>query len=46
MSEGRVFRPRVIPALLLKDGLLYKPVRFGKGTEVGDSQVAVKIFYD
>jgi cyclase len=46
MSNGRVFRPRVIPALLLRDGLLYKPVRFGSGTYVGDSQIAVKIFND
>lgn len=46
MSNGRAFRPRVIPALLLRDGLLYKPVRFGAGTYVGDPQVAVKIFND
>lgn len=46
MSDGRVFRPRVIPVLLLRDGLLYKPVRFTDGTYVGDPQVAVKILSD
>lgn len=46
MIDGRVFRPRVIPVLLLRDGLLYKPVRFGKGTYVGDPQVAVKLLND
>jgi cyclase len=43
MTEGRAFRPRVIPVLLLRDGLLSKPLRFGKATYVGDPQVAVKI---
>jgi cyclase len=44
--SGRVFRPRVIPVLLLRDGQLYKPVRFADGTYVGDPQVAVKILSD
>ncbi|WP_293800233.1 AglZ/HisF2 family acetamidino modification protein [uncultured Bosea sp.] len=39
-------RPRVIPTLLLKDGLLYKPVRFKAPKYVGDPRVAVKIFND
>ena len=46
MIEGRGFRPRVIPVLLLRDGLLYKPVRFGRGTYIGDPQVAVKLLND
>jgi cyclase len=43
VTEGRVFRPRVIPVLLLRDGALCKPVRFGRATYVGDPRVAVKI---
>lgn len=43
MNSERVFRPRVIPVLLLRDGVLHKPVRFSAGTYVGDPQVAVKI---
>jgi cyclase len=39
----KVFRPRVIPVLLLRDGALCKPVRFGRGTYVGDPRVAMKI---
>jgi len=46
MSAGRVFRPRVIPVLLLRDGVLHKPVRFANGSYVGDPQVAVKILSD
>ena len=45
-SLERVFRPRVIPALLLKDRLLYKPVRFANPKYVGDPQVTVKLFND
>jgi cyclase len=39
-------RPRVIPVLLLKNGLLYKPKRFGSPKYVGDPRIAVKIFND
>ncbi|MGN6516970.1 MAG: AglZ/HisF2 family acetamidino modification protein [Rhizomicrobium sp.] len=39
-------RPRVIPVLLLKDGLLYKPRAFKNPVYVGDPRVAVKIFND
>jgi cyclase len=39
-------RPRVIPVLLLKENLLYKTVRFGNPTYVGDPRIAVKIFND
>jgi imidazole glycerol-phosphate synthase subunit HisF len=37
-------RPRVIPVLLLADGLLCKTVRFKRPRYVGDPRVAVKIF--
>ena len=43
---GKTFRPRVIPVLLLKDGLLYKTERFRNAKYVGDPRVAVKIFND
>lgn len=39
-------RPRVIPVLLLKGGLLYKPKQFSAPKYVGDPRVAVKIFND
>lgn len=39
-------RPRVIPVLLLKDGLLHKPMKFKSPKYVGDPRVAVKIFND
>ncbi|MFO1149352.1 MAG: AglZ/HisF2 family acetamidino modification protein [Alsobacter sp.] len=39
-------RPRVIPVLLIKDGLLYKPLAFRNARYVGDPRVAVKIFND
>ena len=39
-------RPRVIPVLLLRDGLLYKPRKFKSPKYVGDPRVAVKIFND
>jgi cyclase len=42
----RAHRPRVIPALLLMGGLLYKTVRFKKPKYVGDPRIAVKIFND
>lgn len=42
----RDFRARVIPVLLLRDGLLYKPLKFGRATYVGDPRVAVKILND
>lgn len=43
---GRPFRARVIPVLLLRDGLLYKPIRFRDAKYVGDPRVAVKILND
>lgn len=39
-------RPRVIPVLLIKEGLLYKPQGFRNPRYVGDPRVAVKIFND
>lgn len=45
-EASRVFRPRIIPVLLLKDGLLYKSARFRNPKYVGDPRVAVKIFND
>ena len=39
-----MFRPRVIPVLLLREGGLVKTVRFAKPTYVGDPINAVKIF--
>jgi cyclase len=42
----REFRPRVIPVLLLKDGLLYKTEKFRNAKYVGDPRVAMKIFND
>jgi cyclase len=45
-AELSVHRPRVIPALLLMDGLLYKTVRFKAPRYVGDPRIAVKIFND
>ena len=44
--QPRRMRPRVIPALLLRDGQLYKTVRFRNPKYVGDPRVAVKIFND
>lgn len=42
----RRHRPRVIPVLLVRDGLLYKGIRFRRHKYVGDPLVAVKIFND
>jgi cyclase len=39
-------RPRVIPVLLLKGGLLHKPRQFSAPKYVGAPRVAVKIFND
>jgi cyclase len=36
-------RPRIIPVLLLVEGLVYKTVRFRKPRYVGDPRIAVKI---
>lgn len=36
--------PRVIPVLLVSDGYLVKPTKFGKPTYIGDPINAVKIF--
>lgn len=44
MSGYRVFRPRVIPVLLLNRGLLYKTRAFSKPTYIGDPRNAVRIF--
>ncbi|MFZ1751849.1 MAG: HisA/HisF-related TIM barrel protein, partial [Saprospiraceae bacterium] len=41
-----MFRPRVIPVLLLHNGGLYKTVRFSDPTYLGDPINAVKIFND
>ncbi|MBM3461780.1 MAG: imidazole glycerol phosphate synthase subunit HisF [Armatimonadetes bacterium] len=41
-----MFRPRVIPVLLLRNGGLVKTTRFGKPTYVGDPINAVRIFND
>jgi cyclase len=39
-----MLRPRIIPCLLIKDGALYKTVKFGEGKYVGDPINAVRIF--
>jgi cyclase len=39
-----MFRPRIIPVLLLKDGALFKSVRFKKHKYIGDPINAVRIF--
>ena len=39
-----MFRPRVIPVLLLRDGGLVKTVRFAKPVYVGDPINAVRIY--
>ena len=39
-----MLRKRIIPVLLLRDGCLVKPVRFGKFTYVGDPCNTVRIF--
>lgn len=44
MSLPPVFRPRVIPVLLLDKGGLYKTQRFGSPKYVGDPRNAVRIF--
>jgi len=41
-----MFRPRIIPVLLLKDQVLVKTVRFGNPKYIGDPINAVKIFND
>lgn len=41
-----MFRPRVIPVLLLRDGGLVKTVRFAKSKYLGDPINAVRIFND
>lgn len=42
----RRHRPRAVPVLLLKGGLLYKTVKFKNAKYVGDPRIAVKIFND
>ena len=46
LTPRRWTRPRVIPVLLLRNGQLYKTVRFRNPKYVGDPRVAVKIFND
>ncbi len=41
-----MFRPRIIPVLLLKDSGLVKTVCFKKSRYIGDPINAVKIFND
>ena len=41
-----MFRPRVIPSLLLYKGGLIKTVRFGHGTYIGDPINTIRIFND
>lgn len=41
-----MFRPRVIPVLLLRNGALVKTERFGKQRYIGDPINAVRIFND
>jgi len=41
-----MFRPRIIPVLLLKNQVLVKTVRFGNPKYIGDPINAVKIFND
>ncbi len=41
-----MFRPRVIPVLLLRDGALVKSVRFKNHRYIGDAVNAVRIFND
>ena len=41
-----MFRPRIIPTLLLKDGSLVKSVKFKNYTYIGDPMNAVKLFND
>ena len=45
-NRRRVHRPRVMPVLLLINGLLYKTVKFKDPKYVGDPRIAVKIFND
>jgi cyclase len=45
-APASVHRPRLIPALLIMNGLLYKTVRFKAPRYVGDPRIAVKIFND
>ena len=42
----RKHRPRAVPVLLLKGGLLYKTVKFKNPKYVGDPRIAVKLFND
>ena len=41
-----MFRPRVIPVLLLKDKALVKTIRFKDSSYIGDPINAVKVFND
>jgi cyclase len=45
-ASPRTFRHRIIPVLLLRNGLLYKTEKFRNPKYVGDPRVAVKIFND
>ena len=46
MAKFNMFRPRIIPVLLLKDKGLVKTIQFKNPTYVGDPINAVKIFND
>ena len=39
-----MLKPRIIPSLLIDDGLLYKTVNFSRPTYIGDPLNAVRIF--
>ena len=41
-----MFRPRIIPVLLIRDGGLVKTIKFGDATYVGDPMNAVRLFND
>ena len=41
-----MFRPRLIPVLLIEDGMLNKTKKFKSGVYIGDPINAVKIFND
>ncbi|HOS83345.1 MAG TPA: AglZ/HisF2 family acetamidino modification protein [Bacteroidales bacterium] len=41
-----MFKPRIIPVLLLRDNILVKSVRFAKHNYIGDPINAVKLFND
>jgi imidazole glycerol phosphate synthase subunit HisF len=44
--RSRMFRPRIIPVLLLKDKGIVKSIRFSKHRYIGDPINAVKLYND